>query len=331
MSSSPSSPAILSAYATLTSLLHPTAPLEIEILPSSISTTILHAGNSIGIPKRLLTACFPHARSTFLAHKDDDDDDNQQDDDRQEAATTKTPALDATLVLQLLNPEHISAANFRKRRLLLWRRNSGREDNDDGSALSCTREMVWIESLVTSPLYRHAKSPTLWAHRLWVLKTFLHSSSGSDEGNGDGRGGAAAGLLARELGVVMRAGERHAGNYHAWNYAREVLTLVAVLGSAEVHEGLKAVVEKVHGWCLAHPRDISGWSFLAFLLRGQAVDGHVARHVYGETEAFAERVRWQGSSVEWFLASEAQIRDSRTSLMAQSRPNRPSLSGNSSY
>ncbi|KAI4199550.1 MAG: hypothetical protein LQ348_001867 [Seirophora lacunosa] len=311
MSSSPSSPAILSAYATLTSLLHPTAPLEIEILPSSISTTILHAGNSIGIPKHLLTACFPHARSTFLAYKDDD---------RQEAATTTTPALDATLVLQLLNPEHLSAANFRKRRLLLRRRNSGGEDDDDETAVFATREMVWIESLVTSPLYRHAKSPTLWAHRLWVLKTFLHSSSLRDEGNGDGRGGAAAGLLARELGVVMRAGERHAGNYHAWNYAREVLPLVAVLGSARAEGGMKAVVEKVHGWCLAHPRDISGWSFLAFLLRGQTVDGHVARHVYCETEAFVERLRWQGSSVEWFLASEAQIRDSRTSLMAQSRP-----------
>ncbi|KAL9013121.1 MAG: hypothetical protein Q9173_002164 [Seirophora scorigena] len=327
MSSSPSSPAILSAYATLTSLLHPTAPLEIEILPSSISTTtILHAGNSIGIPKRLLTACLPRARSTFLAHKDDDDDDHQNE-DGQEAATT--PALDATLVLQLLNPEHLSAANFRKRCLLLRRCNRGGED-DDQAAVSCTREMVWIESLVTSPLYRHAKSPTLWAHRLWVLKTFLHSLSLWDAGNGDGGGGAAAGLLARELGVVMRAGERHAGNYHAWNYAREVVKLVDVLGSAGVERGMKAVVEKMHGWCLAHPRDISGWSFLAFLLRGQAVDGHVARQVYCETEAFVERLRWQGKSVHWFLASEAQILDSRTSLMAQSRPIDPSLSGNSS-
>ncbi|KAL8647499.1 MAG: hypothetical protein Q9210_005527, partial [Variospora velana] len=258
----------------------------------------------------ILLACFPRARSIFLARKGFSCDNGGQEEEEKEEA-----ALDATSVLLLLNPEHLSAANFRKRCLL-------RHDED----AMATREMLYMETLVTSPLYRHAKSPTLWAHRLWVLKTFHHlivpwDDDDDDEGDGNEEKGdpAAEVFMTRELGIVMKAGERHAGNYHAWNYAREMLRFLTSKVAAPVGVMMEAWVERVHAWCLAHPRDISGWSFLVFLLRNQATGRHVARNVYRKTEAFVERLGWQGKSIGWFLASEVQIRDSGTSLTAQSR------------
>ncbi|KAI4287591.1 MAG: hypothetical protein L6R35_003144, partial [Caloplaca aegaea] len=287
----------------------------IEILPSSLcpttTTTILHAGSSIGIPKHILLALFPHARAIFLDARKEEDGDGQD-----EAA-----ALDATAVLLLLNPEHLSAANFRKRCLRRRQHDEDEDEDEDAMDIIITREMLYIETLVTSPLYRHAKSPTLWAHRLWVLKTFHRlivlpcNDDDGDDGNEKKGDPAAEVFMTRELGMVMKAGERHAGNYHAWNYAREMLRFLT--SRAAVERMMAAWVERTHAWCLAHPRDISGWSFLVFLLRHHQAtpdDSHAARarHVYCKTRAFVERVGgWRGKSVDWFLASEARIRDPR--------------------
>jgi len=69
-------------------------------------------------------------------------------------------------------------------------------------------------------------------------------------------------------------------------------------------------VRAVHEWSLLHPRDISGWAFLAFLLRemreggrGVAdVDADVeVRRVVEETGAWVRKYEWRGGSVEWFL------------------------------
>ncbi|KAI4112248.1 MAG: hypothetical protein LQ341_007864, partial [Variospora aurantia] len=273
----------------------------------------------------ILLALFPHARAIFLdarKEEDGDGDGEGQDEASAVAAAAAAAALDATAVLLLLHPEHLSAANFRKR--CLRRRNHDDDNDDEDAMVIITREMLYIETLVTSPLYRHAKSPTLWAHRLWVLKTFHHlivfpwNEDEDDEGvevneeNGDP---AAEAFITRELGMVMKAGERHAGNYHAWNYAREMLQFLtsratAAAAATAVERMMAAWVERTHAWCLAHPRDISGWSFLVFLLRHHQAttdDSHAARHVYCKTRAFVERVGWRGKSVDWFLASEARI------------------------
>lgn len=101
----------------------------------------------------------------------------------------------------------------------------------------------------------------------------------------------------------MRAGERHPRNYYAWDYARQ---LFATLSERE-EEGSEAEmargsVEVVQKWCLAHPRDVSGWAFLAFLLaRVDGVGEEERGRVVQDTRAFVEKYKWRGESVEWFL------------------------------
>lgn len=93
-------------------------------------------------------------------------------------------------------------------------------------------------------------------------------------------------------------------------------------------------VAEVQKWCFAHPRDISGWAFLAFLLREMCHDGtsplttnsataamdngssmgaeraetaaatakeDATRRVVAETKGFVRKFGWKGASVEWFL------------------------------
>lgn len=85
----------------------------------------------------------------------------------------------------------------------------------------------------------------------------------------------------------------------------------------------------VQKWCFAHPRDISGWAFLAFLLRQRRYDGaptisatiamnnglskgagrvekvtakeNATQRAVAETKEFVRKFKWKGASVEWFL------------------------------
>lgn len=140
-----------------------------------------------------------------------------------------------------------------------------------------------------------------------------------------------------ELDIVMKAGERHPRNYYAWNYARELVW--HLLGRADgvggVEEGKKGncrgfLVEnlgRIHGWCLMHPRDISGWAFLVFWIgkmgdgarreRDSGENGGWAQDDVGrvvqETKEWVKKYEWKGESVEWFLkaAKELGIDDQR--------------------
>ena len=131
----------------------------------------------------------------------------------------------------------------------------------------------------------------------------------------------------RELAIVMKAGDRHARNYHAWQYARQLSALLVVRCSAGselagrrrrrrrrhvVEEGLlRESVGTVRGWCLMHPRDISGWTFLFSLLerlRDGGCDGGAHGDVGGEigistreTQEFTRKYEWKGESIDWFL------------------------------
>lgn len=93
-------------------------------------------------------------------------------------------------------------------------------------------------------------------------------------------------------------------------------------------------VAAVQKWCFAHPRDISGWAFLVFLLREMRHDEipgtpaviasataamengtdkgaeraematakeDAAQRVVAETKEFVRKFGWKGASVEWFL------------------------------
>lgn len=126
-------------------------------------------------------------------------------------------------------------------------------------------ELCFLDSIFTSPLHRQTKSPTLWHHRSWLVRLIapleLKNASGK----------RIATIISAALDSVCKAGERHPTNYYAWQYARR---LVIALGriATEVDAPfpfdwvVSAFSDRVYTWCFKHPSDISGWSFLLFLL-----------------------------------------------------------------
>lgn len=80
----------------------------------------------------------------------------------------------------------------------------------------------------------------------------------------------------------MKAGDRHPKNYYAWSYARQLLTALSTgkilpsrpgrrigkhqIDATRMNEMAATSIAQVQKWCLAHPRDISGWAFLEYLL-----------------------------------------------------------------
>ena len=191
-------------------------------------------------------------------------------------------------------------------------------------------ELRFLESLLTSPLGKHAKSSTLWAQRLWIVRDHLarlavreHVANKEEEEEEeeiqtrDGRRGVKS-FWGRELAIVMKAGERHARNYYAWQYARQVFALLVCSAGSEPAERrhlvealLRDSIGPVRGWCLMHPRDISGWTFLFSLLerlRDERCDGEMQREVgdeigksMSETKEFTTKYDWKGESIDWFL------------------------------
>ena len=186
---------------------------------------------------------------------------------------------------------------------------------------------MFLESLVTSPLSKHAKSSTLWAQRLWIVQSFFGSAARDDAGEETiwmtDMGDVVRGFWERELVIVMKAGERHARNYYAWQYARRLFSFVCSEGAELVgrkrldRRSLRESIGLVHGWCLMHPRDISGWAFGVFLLeqlRGAGDAGYgeederkgleddIGRFA-SETKDFVRKYQWRGESIQWFLES----------------------------
>jgi protein prenyltransferase alpha subunit repeat containing protein 1 len=103
--------------------------------------------------------------------------------------------LDSTLILLLTGAENTTAINIRKKILL----------NDTTTTEVVTAELTLLESLLTSPLPKHNKSPTLWQHRRWVVSTFV-DIKGQE--------------FRMELSIVQRSTKVHPRNYYAWGYAR---------------------------------------------------------------------------------------------------------------
>ncbi|KAL8978366.1 MAG: hypothetical protein Q9205_006028 [Flavoplaca limonia] len=113
--------------------------------------------------------------------------------------------------------------------------------------------------------------------------------------------------VKKELQIVMIAGERHPRNYYAWNYARGVIRISM---RTSRNEGWEECVRMIHQWCLMHPRDISGWAFLVFLIdqrdlfagTDKSLDAdQIAEDVFAKTKDFVRKFGWRGESVEWFL------------------------------
>jgi hypothetical protein len=112
-------------------------------------------------------------------------------------------------------------------------------------------EFIYLDSILTSPLHRQSKSPTLWFHREWLRR--YQDADTSDH----------VVSISNELSIVFKSGERHAMNYYAWQYARKLFSFSPILEDQLV---LKHA-EQVKTWCLSHPSDASAWSFLVYLLR----------------------------------------------------------------
>lgn len=168
------------------------------------------------------------------------------------------------------------------------------------------RELWLLDSFLTSPLPKHPKSPTLWSHRRWLLtehwKLIASLHDRDTEPEQTRRQDPGSRLLSRELHVVLKAAERHQHNYHAWNYLRKLVRqfISTDSSSPDIDTALRDCVEMVHSWCTQHPRDVSGWSFLLFLLR-LAKDSELAGDIIELVAKRAISLQFGGEAVWGFI------------------------------
>ncbi|KAN0071266.1 hypothetical protein V8E54_010697 [Elaphomyces granulatus] len=326
--------------------------LEIEILSPGLGP-ILQDGNFIGISKTALVQIFTIARHIFFEKL------VRLDDDGLLATTLRENGDEAgaitTEIILLFDCEHLTACNWRKRRLqaLIQRRRrscsaaSSRDidpDQAQAQAVSCEelerdgilvslleRERSLMTTYLCSPLHRHTKSPTLWQHRLWVVTQLMGISFGPSSGTElasieSGSTGSSSlmeilrGLMNAELDVVLRAGEKHPRNYYAFSYMRQLhralpdifeqtanVNNITDKSIDDVFSNLAGcVLDSTLTWCLAHLRDISGWTFLLYLL--QAVRAkQKQRLVVDRVIQFALNMGWEGESLWTFV--DLAVRD----------------------
>ncbi|KAH0566232.1 hypothetical protein GP486_000379 [Trichoglossum hirsutum] len=272
----------------------------IEILPSNFigfpsaegcSQLILVDDTSIGVPKKVLIRAFITARQNLYSLLEISCPSADTDD-----------ALLATFVILLFDPEHLTAANFRKKIILL----EGQKDTADDSlgrlTLQATqRELIAIETLLTSPLHRHNKSPTLWSHRRWVLGLRLtyfrqEKETGSEFFDADWLWRH---VYRPELLIVMKAGEQHPRNYYAWSHARWLIENFRSSNGAGLSSSLADGMKLVQRWCLKHQSDTSGWSFLLFL----HIQAGKEVHLQDLAVSSAEEVLYFTLNFDWDLES----------------------------
>ncbi|KAF7946632.1 hypothetical protein EAE96_009625 [Botrytis aclada] len=237
-------------------------------LPENVNTVVLE--NSVGIPKIKLIQAFVIARKVFFDLKDLD-------------TKYSKEIRDATSVILLTDPEHLTACNARKRLVQIFRNKTVLE-----LGLELKSELRFVDSLLTSHLNRHTKSPTLWSHRRWLLEFCQSKDLPLD-------------VYRDFTSVVMVAAERHPRNYYAWSHMRWLMK------SVEGHEGTYLmIINNVKKWCLEHPGDTSGWSFLlyclsspTFLTATSSIDRKSL--ICEEVLGMAISLRWKEESLWVFL------------------------------
>ncbi|KAA8574314.1 hypothetical protein EYC84_005804 [Monilinia fructicola] len=212
-----------------------------QIPPGFGFNMIVRVENSIAISKISLIQAFVVARQVFFKFKDLSSDHSHE-------------IRNSTSIILLTDPEHLTACNARKR-LIQQIRASSKPQLEE----ALRRELYFIDSLLTSHLNRHTKSPTLWSHRKWLLEVRQSMHIPHD-------------VLGDFASIVMVAAERHPRNYYAWTHMRWLVESVS--------DGLDAstylsMIDNVKKWCLRHPGDTSGWSFLLFCLSSKTIFEHV--------------------------------------------------------
>ncbi|KAJ5150617.1 Protein prenyltransferase [Penicillium coprophilum] len=275
--------------------------LEIEIIPPSLCATFLQDGCSLGITKKALVQAFTVARQLFFDRLlPMSEDDLQATFATNAESRNKDSAI--TEMMLLFDCEHITACNWRKRRMRAAMAHYSDISNQTSTAMDLLEaELTLMSSYQCSPLHRHTKSPTLWNHRLWVIAHLLQRRHWSPEDLFE--------LQLAELAVVLRAGELHPKNYYAFNYMRQLDVLLAdLVGKTTGHSAweprtAQSVVERMIDWCLANPRDISGWSFGLYVLNN-TLEQHIRVKVLERVVKFALNVGWEGESL-WTFVDQA--------------------------
>lgn len=274
--------------------------LEIEIIPPSLGSPFLQDGCFIGITKKSLVQAYTVARQLFfkklMSMTEDELLANLLDKNQ---STGIVSDLVITEVMLLFDCEHLTACNWRKRRLLAALARCQSDPGRHSQLLQVLRtELTLLQSYQCSPLHRHTKSPTLWSHRVWVLKQLLKLEGQSPESLLD--------IERHELAIVLRAAELHPKNYYAFTYMRQLHALLARMTvetkDASSWAGLlaKTLVNPVLDWCLANPRDISGWAFGMYLL-SHAPDRQLRGDAVSRVLRFARDVGWEGESLWTFI------------------------------
>ncbi|KAL7806041.1 hypothetical protein V8C26DRAFT_416973 [Trichoderma gracile] len=254
--------------------------LEVELLGRSHMvdehTILLQDGPAIAVPKLRLVQAFLYAHGILKKHMG-----GLLGGRNEDGLVTR-----ATAVILLMDPEHLTAANTRKRLL-----QDAIKLGTDDIASKLQDELYFIDSLLTSRLHRHTKSPTLWSHRQWLMQQFQHHTLAIDPTD----------TMKR---VVLIAAERHPRNYYAWLHARYLTSAVAETTPSQEQEQqhLSGILEAAQKWALAHHDDVSGWAFLMFFLERHP---EYAGAVVGEVTRRAAAFHWRNESVWYFFRNIA--------------------------
>lgn len=304
-----------------------TQTFEIEILSSALCPPgppqVIQDEQAIGIPKALLIPAFKQALKVLALG-------------RPGAIATLEQRLDATVVVLLVAPEHLTVANLRKRNLLaLYEAASSISQTNSVGTRSDWREFTralavelkLLDSLLTSPLHKHAKSPTLWSHRRWLITKFLlntpDSPRASEAAYVTGRSSTVSPspskssdlkqdqvqLLFNEFDIVSRAALQHPRNYPAFDYLRRLITHLKTsydpdtMPSPEFNIALHAICQKTHKLAVQNLGDTSIWAFWQYIsnvtMSHHPEDSANQNSTYAtkETLEMALRLRWRGEAI----------------------------------
>ncbi|RAH84082.1 hypothetical protein BO86DRAFT_387193 [Aspergillus japonicus CBS 114.51] len=290
--------------------------LEIEILPPGLGP-LLQDGHSVGITKKYLVQAFVTARRNFFGALNGKSLDGPEHENSTSPPGHGNYASDelllvSTEIILLFDCEHLTACNWRKRRLAASILRHNLADSDKGRLRSLvdalSKELSLTTTFLCSPLHRHTKSPTLWNHRLWLL-TRLMRLQRLPQGQLDKLSHEVIpGILNDELTIVLRAGELHPRNYYAFTYLREVIG--AALGTGDGGQDAstllaESMIQKALQWCIAHPADISGWAFTEFLV-AKIPQYQIRSGVVRQVIQFALDIGWEGESL-WIFVYSASI------------------------
>lgn len=245
--------------------------LEIEMLPSDYvlkdNVFFLKEGPTTIISKLRLVQAFIVARRILISHLDNP------------SSISAEEVQKATSVILLLDSEYATAAHTRKR--LLLRDSLTEEDRRK----ELKKDLFFVNSLLSSRLHRHTKSPVLWCHKHWLLRQYIKAKMPMS-------------LVDDLERVVYVAGEMHPRNYYAWTYARNLVSSQPQLNGGWDADKIQELTEKTERWCRIHYYDTSGWSFLLELAIKfpQHSEG-----IFRRTAAVAKSFSWCGEAVWNFL------------------------------